>query len=215
MNRSLHPLVESTRRSFLGNVYTGLGGIGLMQLLADHAVGRESDWMPGRGQTHDEPKAKRVLQIMCPGAASHVDLWEYKQSLRKYHGEPLPGEENMVSFQGKNGNLMKSPWAFAPAGESGKMITTMLPHMAKHADDIAFLHAMHSKTNTHGPGCVFVSTGHDTEGFPSAALGSVMPWVAPTKICQLTLRSPIFAVNPLTAKPIGRTVFYPLAIKPS
>ena len=178
MNRTLKPLVELSRRSFLGNVYTGLGGIGLMQLLSHSAIGNQPDWIPGNGQTHHAPKAKRVLQIMCPGAASHVDLWEHKPALEKHHGEPLPGEENMVSFQGKNGNLMKSPWPFIPAGKCGKMMTTMLPHMAKHVDDIAFLHAMHSKTNTHGPGCVFVSTGHDTEGFPSAgawtsyALGS-------------------------------------------
>ena len=38
---------------------------------------------------------------------------------------------------------------------------------------------MKSKTNTHGPGCVFVNTGHPSEGFPSAgawisyALGSM------------------------------------------
>ena len=67
---------------------------------------------------------------------------------------------------------MKSPWAFAPTGESGKQISTLLPHMSKHVDDIAFCHAMHSKTNTHGPGCVFVNTGHDTEGFPSAGAWS-------------------------------------------
>ena len=44
----------------------------------------------------------------------------------------------------------------------------MLPHMADHVDDIAFIHSMTSKTNTHGPGCVFMNTGHATEGFPSA-----------------------------------------------
>lgn len=99
--------------------------------------------------------------------------------LEKMHGQPLPGEENMISFQGKNGPLMKSPWKFAPAGESGKMWSSMLPHMAKHVDDIAFFHGMQSKTNTHGPGCVFVNTGHATEGHPSAgawisyALGSL------------------------------------------
>ncbi|WP_419193663.1 DUF1501 domain-containing protein [Kolteria novifilia] len=128
--------------------------------------------------THHPPKAKRVLQIFCPGAASHMDLWEYKPALEKWNGKPLPGEENFVSFQGKNGNLMKSPWPFVPAGECGKPITSMLPHMAKHVDDIAFIHSMKSKTNTHGPGCIFINTGHDSEGFPSAgawlshALGS-------------------------------------------
>ena len=118
------------------------------------------------------------MQIFCPGAASHIDLWEHKPELEKRHGSPLPGEENLVSFQGKNGNLMKSPWPFAAAGESGKKISTLLPHMARHVDDIAFLHAMRSKTNTHGPGCVFMNTGRPTEGFPAAgawlsyALGS-------------------------------------------
>ena len=173
-----------SRRHFLDSVYTGLSGIGLMHLLGDsvafsNEVGSsDNKWQPGQGKTHHAAKAKRVLQIMCPGAASHIDLWEHKPSLEKHHGKPLPGEENMVSFQGKNGNLMKSPWTFEPAGESGKRITSMLPNMAKHVDDIAFLHAMHSKSNTHGPGCIFMNTGHPVEGFPTAgswisyALGS-------------------------------------------
>jgi hypothetical protein len=178
MSNEQFQLAELTRRRFLGNVYSGLGGVGLMHLLGRAAAAEQPVWEAGRGQTHHAPKAKRVLQIFCPGAASAMDLWEYKPSLEKYHGKPLPGEENFVSFQGKNGNLMKSPWEFAPAGESGKLITSMLPQMARHVDDIAFIHSMHSKTNTHGPGCVFMNTGHPTEGFPSAgawtsyALGS-------------------------------------------
>ena len=178
MSNEQFQLAELTRRRFLGNVYSGLGGVGLMHLLGRAAAAEQPAWEAGRGQTHHAPKAKRVLQIFCPGAASAMDLWEYKPSLEKYHGKPLPGEENFVSFQGKNGNLMKSPWEFAPAGESGKLITSMLPQMARHVDDIAFIHSMHSKTNTHGPGCVFMNTGHPTEGFPSTgawtsyALGS-------------------------------------------
>lgn len=169
---------QRPRRDFFGNVYTGLAGVALARLLADDAFASGASWSPGRGQTHHPAKAKRVLQIFCPGAASHMDLWEHKPALEKWHGKPLPNEEAMVSFQGKNGNLMKSPWPFAPAGESGKRISTMLPHMSRHIDDIAFVHSMESKTNTHGPGCVFMNTGHDTEGFPSAgawmsyALGS-------------------------------------------
>ena len=166
-----------SRRTFLGEVYTGLLGVGMARLLAlDLRAGEAS--LPGIHQAHYSPKARRVLQIFCPGAASHVDLWEHKPALEKYDGTAIPGEEAFVSFQGKNGPLMKSPWPFAPAGQSGKRITTMLPHMARHVDDIAFIHSMHSKTNTHGPGCIFMNTGHASEGFPSAgawasyALGS-------------------------------------------
>ncbi|MEM9016205.1 MAG: DUF1501 domain-containing protein, partial [Verrucomicrobiota bacterium] len=165
---------ESTRRRFFGDVATGLMGVGLTKLLTQDAFALSSSSGP-----HFPPKAKRVLQIFCPGAAAHMDLWEHKPMLEKRHGEPLPGEESLVSFQGKNGPLMKSPWPFQPVGESGKMISSMLPKMAQHVDEIAFFHAMTSKTNTHGPGCVFVNTGHATEGFPAAgawtsyALGSM------------------------------------------
>jgi uncharacterized protein (DUF1501 family) len=161
------------RRGFLGDVTSGLAGIGLAHLLGNTSAAADASH-----RTHHPAKAQRVLQIFCPGAASHIDLWDHKPTLEKEHGKPLPGAENFLSFQGKNGNLMRSPWPFVACGQSGKKITSMLPHMAKHVDEIAFLHSMHSKTNTHGPGCIFMNTGHAREGFPSAgawlshALGS-------------------------------------------
>lgn len=158
-----------SRRGFLANAFSGLAGVGLASLLGREAGGGQDASIAvaaaagapklGSGYAPAAAKARRVLQIFCPGGASHIDLWEHKPALEKYHGQPLPGEENLVTFQGKNGNLMKSPWPFAPAGESGKMISMLLPNMARHADDIAFIHSMQSKTNTHGPGCVFMNTG--------------------------------------------------------
>jgi len=168
----MNSATDSTRRQFFGQMATGLTGVALSRLFAEDAGTL-------RGTPHFAPKAKQVLQIFCPGAASHVDLWDYKPMLEKYHGTPLPGGAAEVSFQGKNGNLMKSPWAFAPAGQSGKMLSTMLPHMARHADDIAFIHSMTSRTNTHGPGCINMNSCFTREGHPSAgswvshALGSL------------------------------------------
>jgi hypothetical protein len=74
---------------------------------------------------------------------------------------------------------MKSPWPFVPSGECGKPISSNLPHMAQHVDDIAFIHSMTSRTNTHGPGCIFMNSCFTREGFPTAgawvsyALGSI------------------------------------------
>lgn len=168
-----------SRRGFLGGSFTAMAGLGLFNLLQRDGLSAESEsWQPGVAKTHFPAKAKRVLQIFCPGAASHLDLWDYKPELFKRSGQPLPGEENLVSFQGKNGNLMAPPWEFVPCGQTGKRISSLLPHMAKHVDDMAFIHSMTSKTNTHGPGCVLMNTGHAQEGFPSAgawlgyALGS-------------------------------------------
>jgi hypothetical protein len=166
-----HPF-DLTRRHFLGQMTTGLTGVALSRLFTNEVAAA-----PLR-QPHFAPKAKQVLQIFCPGAASHMDLWDHKPMLEKFHGTPLPGADVEVTFQGKNGNLMKSPWPFVPAGQSGKMISTMLPHMAKHVDDMAFIHSMTSRTNTHGPGCIYMNSCFTREGFPSAgswvsyALGS-------------------------------------------
>lgn len=157
-----------SRRDFLSDSFTGFAGVGLASmLLGDLALG-SSAHAAQVINPHHAPRAKRVLQIFCPGAASHMDLWEHKPMLEKFHGTKLPGEENMKSFQGANGNLMRSPWTFERFGKSGKMLSPLLKHMGQHADDIAFVHSMVSKTNTHGPGCVFMNTGQVNEGFPSA-----------------------------------------------
>jgi uncharacterized protein (DUF1501 family) len=155
------------RRTLLGDIVLGLPAIAFHQLMAG-----------GRVQPQFPPKAKRVLQIFCPGGASHIDLWDYKPELEKRHGQPMPGAEKEVSFQGKNGNLMRSPWKFVRSGQSGKMLTEMLPHLRAMADKMAFIHSMTTRTNTHGPACVMMNTGFVFEGFPSAgawvtyALGS-------------------------------------------
>src|SRR5687767_519851 len=83
-----------SRRGLLGNSFFALAGVGLVDLM-----GREASAAPApkglvRGRTHFAPKAKRVLQIFCPGAASQIDLWEHKPELEKRHGQPLPGEGN-------------------------------------------------------------------------------------------------------------------------
>ena len=164
-------VVPATRRELFGNFVTGLQGMALATLLPSRA--------PAEGEnTHFPSKAKRVLQIFCPGAASHIDLWDYKPELQRRSGEAAPAEMDAVTFQGKNGALMGSPWTFRPQGESGKMVTELLPELGKLVDEIAFVHAMQSKTNTHGPACVLMNTGFVLEGFPAAgswaslALGS-------------------------------------------
>ena len=75
------------------------------------------------------PKAKRVLVIFCSGALSHIDALDYKPELVKRHNQPLPGADKLITFQGENGNLVKPLWQFHPRGQSGKMISDMLPRL--------------------------------------------------------------------------------------
>ena len=110
--------------------------------------------------------AKRVLVIYCPGAVSHVDTFDYKPELVKYHGQKPPGIP-AVTFEGPTGNIAKPFWNFKPRGESGKMISELLPNMAELADEFCFIHSLTTQTSAHPQGENFMNTGFTMEGFPS------------------------------------------------
>ena len=90
----------------------------------------------------------------------------------------MPGAGGLITFQGEQGNLVKPLWKFEPRGQSGKMVSDLLPHLAGLADEMCFIHSMTAKSNTHGPAENQMSTGYVLDGYPSAgawvtyALGS-------------------------------------------
>jgi hypothetical protein len=161
------------RRDFLAHLGGGLPGVALLALLAERSPAAEP-WRPAvrpeaplaARAPHFAPKAKRVVHIFCSGACSHLDTWDYKPELVKRHGQKMPGDE-LITFQGANGNLTKSPYAFRPRGESGKYVSDLLPNLAGLADEMCFIHSMTAKANTHGPAEAQMNTGFTLEGFPS------------------------------------------------
>src|ERR1700733_3051411 len=111
------------RRAFLWQSGGGLGGIALAALLNGEGL-LAAEPNPQRSlrprPPHFEAKAKRILHIFCSGACSHLDTWDHKPELIKRHGQALPDADKVVTFQGAQGNLTKSPYAFRPRGQSGK-----------------------------------------------------------------------------------------------
>ncbi len=172
----MHPFLD--RRRFLSQTATGLGGIALTQLLRrEHALA-ESTSTPIRPdinpanpnaarKPHFEPRAKNVLMIFCSGAVSQVDTFDYKPALIRHHGQPMPGAEGLITFQGEQGALNQSPWAFRPYGQCGKMVSDLVPNLGALVDDMCFIHSLTGKTNTHGPGENFMATGFTLDAFPS------------------------------------------------
>ena len=80
----------------------GLGGAALASLLArDDCAAAAS--LPGEASDrppHLAPRAKRAIHICLCGALSHVDSFDYKPALAKYHGQPMPAEEKPDVFFG-------------------------------------------------------------------------------------------------------------------
>jgi hypothetical protein len=165
-----------SRRDFLRWGGTGLGGIALATLLGEQRLLAESH-SPIRPvidpsnpyaprPPHFPAKATRVVMLFCSGALSHVDTFDYKPELVKRHDTPMPGADGLVTFQGQQGNLIKPLWEFKPRGQSGKMISDLVPHLAELADEMCFIHSMTAKSNTHGPAENQMSTGFTLDGFP-------------------------------------------------
>ncbi len=176
-----HPLLN--RRRFLSDAGVGLGAIALTHLLGRQGLlaASVSGADPIRPiidpaqpfaarPTHFPARAKNVLVIFCSGACSHLDTFDHKPELIRRHGQPMPGSEKLITFQGEQGSLQRSPWEFRPRGQCGKQVSDLVPHLGDCVDDLCFIHSMQGKTNTHGPGENFMSTGATLDGFPS--LGS-------------------------------------------
>jgi hypothetical protein len=172
----------NTRRNFLQQLGSGFGSMALLGLLRDEdSLAGSVD--PGTGRTvqilHHPAKAKRVVQLFMGGAASHVDLFDYKPALEKHHGEPSDFGEHVEAFQDGLGPWMKSPFKFRPYGECGKYLSDVVEPLGDVVDDIAFIHNIVGKTDVHSQATYLQSTGFDTPGFPgmgcwiSYALGSM------------------------------------------
>src|SRR5437764_8926975 len=160
------------RREFLWRFGGGLGGIALAHLLGRHDL--LGDTVPPKprpefnGGLHHRAKVKRIVQLFMNGGVSQMDTFDYKPELIKRHGQKFdPGTGDKIeAATSVPGNLMKSPFEFQQHGQSGRWVSSVFPQLATCVDDIAFLMAMASKTNVHGPGSFMMNTGFVLPGFP-------------------------------------------------
>jgi Protein of unknown function (DUF1501) len=179
------------RRRFLWSMGGGLGGIALASLLGrDGLLANAPASRDLNGGLHHRARAKRVIQLFMSGAASQVDMFDYKPLLIARHGTKFDPGPGVKLFQSDPGACLKSPWGWKPSGHCGKYLSDLVPHIASCADDICFLHSMVSKSNIHGPATFMQNTGFVLPGFP--CMGA---WVS-YALGRLTDNLPSFVVLP-------------------
>lgn len=166
------------KREFLWRSGGGLGGIALLSLLGGERGYAGQIPIEQGGIIHHPPKAKRVIQLFMAGAASHLDTFDYKPDLIKYHGKDSDFGEYVEAFQDGLGPWMKSPFPFQPYGQCGKYLSDSVKPLGRVVDEIAFIHNMVGKTGVHSQATFLQATGFQDPGFPGAgawvsyALGS-------------------------------------------
>ncbi|MEZ6045946.1 MAG: DUF1501 domain-containing protein [Planctomycetaceae bacterium] len=174
-----------SRRQFFTQSGAGFASVALSALLAEelkaaHTGNLELDPLNPLAERlpHFAPKAKQVIFLFQYGGPSTFDLFDYKPELQKLNDKPVPA--SFKEHQDKVGGvfnhcadeLMAGPWKWAQHGECGHWFSDLVPHTAKHADDLCFVRSMFSESSNHAPATYLMNTGAILGGRPS--LGS---WV--------------------------------------
>jgi hypothetical protein len=118
---------------------------------------------------HFTPKAKRVIYLFMGGALSQLDLFDYKPTLAKYNGKPIPQDVVMgqkYAFIKPDAALYASEFKFAKRGACGAELSETLPHLAEVVDDIAIVKSMTTDAFNHAPAQVLMQTGSTQFGRP-------------------------------------------------
>jgi hypothetical protein len=173
-----HEIYRLNRRAFLGRHVGALGTLALAHLLDQEAsrgatVAGEADVagtasLPPPGP---KPKAKSVICLFQHGGPSQMDLFDPKPALAKFHGKPYPGKLE-IHFNTQAGNVLASPFRFRPHGQSGTVLSELLPHTSSIVDDLTLIRSMTTESVDHEAALRLIHTGKIFAGRPT--LGS---WV--------------------------------------
>jgi len=171
------------RRAWLENSACGFGALAAMALAGSPSDCRAGDFIANPPSPtaslpkgcHHLPRAKRIIFLFMQGGVSQVDSFDFKPLLSRRHGESFvfnDARQLAKIGQSTQQRLMKSPWRFQAYGETGRMVSELFPHTAKHIDDLTLLHGMHTEGVAHGPATLFLHCG--ASNFIRPSMGS---WV--------------------------------------
>jgi hypothetical protein len=159
-----------SRREFLWESGGGLGGLALAAMLdREQALAAAAPLQQSIKAAMTRPvRAKRVVHFFMAGAASHIDLFDFKPALIKLDGKPSDFGEPVETFQNGLGPWLRPLWDFKPYGKSGKLLAEPVSALGTVVDDIAFVHNMVSKSGVHSTATLLQATGFLLPGFPGA-----------------------------------------------
>ncbi len=168
LDRTADASRPTTRRSFLGDAAFGIGAMAVAQLLVRDRLVAGADSSGSVAGWRLPAKAKQVVHIFIGGGLSHVDSFDYKPTLTKLHGQPMPESFGKADvFFGKVGQLHKPHFAFKRRGQSGLWVSDLFPHLAEVADELTVINSMVAETANHIPGIFQANTGFRQMGFPA------------------------------------------------
>lgn len=167
MSPDFERLQHVTRRHFLGQCATGVGGAALAAMLQSRAHAAAD---PLRSLRHIAPRAKSVIYLHMAGSPPQQDLFEYKPKLNELNGQPCPDsllDGERFAFIKGHPKILGSPYEFKQYGQGGAWVSELLPHFSEHVDDAVVIRSMHTDQFNHAPAQLLIYTGAPRPGRPS------------------------------------------------
>src|SRR5689334_12398703 len=155
-----------TRRAFLTRYAGSLGGLALAHLLASERARSAETALLAPKRPHQPPRAKAVICLFQHGGPSQMDLFDPKPELTKRDGQDHPGQLE-IHFDKQAGKLLKSPFGFHPAGQSGMALSELLPRTAGIADEITLIRSMTTDSVDHESALRIIHSGKFQAGRPT------------------------------------------------
>lgn len=180
--------LEITRRRFFKtaaqSLSAGLGSLALSEVLLGRkalaldalaASGANAARTGALGAPHFKPKAKRVIYMHMEGAPSQLDLFDYKPGLRARFNQDLPDSirkgQRLTGMTSGQSRFPVAPSVFQftryANQQDGVWLSEAIPHIGSVADEICFVHSMHTDAINHEPGITFFQTGNEQPGRPA------------------------------------------------
>ena len=168
------PSTMASRRNFLRTTSCGFGALALNAMLQQDVgaarQGKHTASSPlAAKQTHFAPRAKRVIFLFMSGGPSQMDLYDYKPRLARETGQVLPYKlpETEATVGLDNTKLLGPVSGFRHAGQCGLYMSDLLPHTARHVDDLCVLRAVQADSPNHPVAIRQLHTGNLFDVVPS------------------------------------------------
>ncbi|MDA1053534.1 MAG: DUF1501 domain-containing protein [Planctomycetota bacterium] len=157
-----------TRRELLQTSACGFGSLALGGLMSSASQAAGSPLAARESQF--PARAKRVVFVFLAGGPSQGDLFAPKKIITENHGQAIEspvGDDGQIRV-GVARFLPMAPVApVLPRGQSGLMISDLLPNLAGVADELCLLRSVVSDNKAHAPAALQFHTGHIAEARPS------------------------------------------------
>ena len=156
------------RREFLSGVGCGFAGLALSGMLAQQVAAASES--PEAQSALFPARAKRMIFIFLEGGPSQGDLFAPKPYINRKHGQAIDspvGDDGLLRVGVKQFLPMSPIHPIRSRGQSGMMLSDLLPRLSAVSDDLCLLRAVVADNKAHAPASLQFHTGHVAGARPS------------------------------------------------